>query len=533
MLKERFARARLRAKKVGSITKGCFKTKTLFQAGVKPQAVFGSNLLGLSRHLRRQLDGMAMHCCRQLGYAPKSTCSLMLHLGEIPSCETMLKFFVAWTSWWIDLEQDKRPNVITAWNFNLHRVQLAPDPEKMIKCPLTACQAHLHWLKWKTASVDTWIDTEGRLYNVKEEIQALLLQLKRDLYATAWKGAEQNSYKGEGLGSRPCLSEVIRARNALQRKGKQTQAFALMCVAAGGSSTGERFRLNRQCCRCGAALEMAAHRFYECPANKEISDPEASEWLTKTAWLQQAGRNAKFQPECLFLRGILPASMSLDLAEIPTSFNFASGNQQQEWGFTDGSGGSRCGPKWVQKVGAAAWGCQFENHKVQSITVRASGVKGKQSVPRAELTAAILGLEFCKAGIESDCKYVVNGSNLLMHRLEEDMEVTDCKLLQGTNVDLWMNLKEVIARRGYTHVEKVKAHADIEMVANGEITIQEFIGNHIADIIAKAAAKAAACPRPDVRCLATYYPESWRPICGKTRAGQRRSTQQSSSTEPR
>ena len=45
-------------------------------------------------------------------------------------------------------------------------------------------------------------------------------------------------------------------------------------------------------------------------------------------------------------------------------------------------------------------------------------------------------------------------------------------------------------------MEKVKAHASIDSVASGDMTIQDFIGNHVADVIAKAAATTAACPRP-------------------------------------
>ena len=105
-------------------------------------------------------------------------------------------------------------------------------------------------------------------------------------------------------------------------------------------------------------------------------------------------------------------------------------------------------------------------------------------------------MEFCSKGLKSDCKYVVDGANLLKRRLEQNLEITECKLFQGSNADLWMNFKEVLARRGYRLVEKVKAHSSIDSVANGEMSIQDFIGNHVADVLAKAAATAAACPRP-------------------------------------
>ena len=135
---------------------------------------------------------------------------------------------------------------------------------------------------------------------------------------------------------------------------------------------------------------------------------------------------------------------------------------------------------------------------MQSLTIRASGVKGKQTVPRSELTAATMGMQFCTKGLKSDCKYVVDGANLLVQRMEQDLDLTDCKLMQGANVDLWMNFREVIARRGFNQVMKVKAHASIDMVATGEMTIQDFIGNHIADVIAKAAAKGSSMPSPSV-----------------------------------
>ena len=80
--------------------------------------------------------------------------------------------------------------------------------------------------------------------------------------------------------------------------------------------------------------------------------------------------------------------------------------------------GKNEGPKWAQKVGSAAWVFEYNEQGKITMAFAASGAKGKQTVPRAELTAALAGFEISEKGLKSDCEYVVKGLKMLCQRFQ-------------------------------------------------------------------------------------------------------------------
>ena len=84
-MKKWFAKAKLRASRIGRLAKATHKTTMLFKTGAVPQATYGSNLLDLTKALRRDLDSIATGRVKKLGYRPDKTCSFWVQYGYIPS----------------------------------------------------------------------------------------------------------------------------------------------------------------------------------------------------------------------------------------------------------------------------------------------------------------------------------------------------------------------------------------------------------------------------------------------------------------
>ena len=99
-----------------------------------------------------------------------------------------------------------------------------------------------------------------------------------------------------------------------------------------------------------------------------------------------------------------------------------------------------------------------------------------------------LGHEAASLSLRSDCKDAVDGSAQLIGTIETGNDPSELVNFNGINADLWIGLRMAIAKHGMREVGKVKAHSSIHQVTSGEITMQEFVGNHVADVLAKAAA---------------------------------------------
>lgn len=109
------------------------------------------------------------------------------------------------------------------------------------------------------------------------------------------------------------------------------------------------------------------------------------------------------------------------------------------------------------------------------------GVGGRQTVPRAELTAIVASL--AAAGdfrVFSDCKGVVDG----MDKLDQKVHP------KSRNCDLWRVIKTAVQGREIT-VSKTKAHRDFSEVQGCEFEECCYWGNDFADERAKAVVRTA------------------------------------------
>ncbi len=298
----------------------------------------------------------------------------------------------------------------------------------------------------------------------------------------------------------PDFTAICNLRRHLAKEGKYAELAALNAVACGGSLAGERLgAASRACSHCGAQVEDAAHRYYLCPSLRLIHDEDGI--LAKTRWMVPKVRSGNWSHmECLWSRAILPGTC-VDVSEE------VDGDDRRKWVlgspqeaasasgavFSDGSGGEAWVPKQIRRAGAGGAsvdftfdGDKFIAHRVGLVL---GEVQGRQTVPRAELSAGELVLRetsLARPALWSDARYVVTGANAGGAQQES--------LLMSANGDGWGAFFDVFNADEFPSVRKVKAHRSILAVFAGRLSMQEYVGNHLADAAADAAAHVLQPP---------------------------------------
>ena len=151
---------------------------------------------------------------------------------------------------------------------------------------------------------------------------------------------------------------------------------------------------------------------------------------------------------------------------------------------------------YARRVGAAAVLCHLdENGDCASLAWHLTSVPGKQTVPRAECVGANAAMALAKrAGVSAprvhvDASYVVQGIPKLSARVSE-----------GTNQDVWAALGDGLDQLNPSII-KVKAHTTVAQVARGEVAWESYIGNALADVLSKVAAKCSELPDLVSECI--------------------------------
>ena len=123
---------------------------------------------------------------------------------------------------------------------------------------------------------------------------------------------------------------------------------------------------------------------------------------------------------------------------------------------------------------------------MHDVGISTSSTPGRQTVPRAEVWAAIMAAHAAAHGqrisLHIDAAYVVKGLQQV-HRQEA--------LRCGTNGDIWDTFIELIETKKLTVTTfKMKSHAETQ-VLRGEVDLEHYLGNFLADGGAEVAAEIA------------------------------------------
>ena len=266
----------------------------------------------------------------------------------------------------------------------------------------------------------------------------------------------------------------------------------------GGYWTNERYaRTNPErsmkCDRCGALVEDAFHLFWECPENLEIN----SKHILDSQNLVSQARAGKDQLPCLWLRGLLPASVMpnntpyIDQDDISY---VGSPPHHQAWPsgsyFADASGGEYSSLPVLRRCGVGVcvlkqyYNIAEEDPDQPMLWGIFAPLTGKvHTVVRAELYAVLLIARnlvvAALACVSSDSKV--------------DVDLFDqgkAACMNSTNADLWNELFDLIESKKLNFtIRWVKGHCNsVEIAAKYHVSLNDIVGNFIADALAARAA---------------------------------------------
>ena len=192
--------------------------------------------------------------------------------------------------------------------------------------------------------------------------------------------------------------------------------------------------------------------------------------MKKSRWIGEAYRDVKYEPRCLFFRGLIPHSVTSELEEEndkPFKLDTSSG-KVFHMSYTDGAGAGKEQShlaKFAQRVGSAAIAYSRKEGELDEFEFIIEGVSGKQTVPRAELQAFNSSEElspFCRA----DAAYVVNATTGIYESLWSTAE--EPALLRGANNDIWQHAEIAITQQQINPAEKVRSHTTINHKSSKE-----------------------------------------------------------------
>jgi ribonuclease HI len=234
-------------------------------------------------------------------------------------------------------------------------------------------------------------------------------------------------------------------------------------------------------------VQDEAHVAWVCDIVADNEDPriQKSNYLRQAALRDlQVGKN-----EAFWVRGLMPEAWLPPRRDIKERWqchgDFEAFRNATHFG-TDGAGGKFNSCPRLRGCGAgAAAVSQFENPLELVLLGGVSAtVEGRQTVPRAELTAVCIVLALARQShifIFIDASYVFNG-----------LKKGAAKSSEGVNGELWVRFWELLKHRGgraSVTFTKVKSHVTDQQVLNGVADPSETFVNELADKFADIGAK--------------------------------------------
>ena len=363
---------------------------------------------------------------------------------------------------------------------------------------MAATIATLSDLGWNPVSPYTWKQPRGSPRNsgfepdgfiewnyVGGDTSSVHEAFTEDIENQLWKTAATHRH-GRGLERGGDLTAGVKHIEWYRKKGLIAQAAMLTTVLCGAVWSTSRTKESKPetevvCPLCGQNEDDEYHTAYKCSGL-----PADVDWNMGTRGLVRAAEKGHIECPALWLRGINPANC-VEIPEAKCEYRDKSfGPLEIDGGdlFSDGSGGVHTSDPRIRRSGSAFIQVTNSNGKYVVAAGGFAPLGGKrQTVPRAELNAAIMALKRCRYATKPirlwvDCKGILDG-----------FEAGENNIPQ-TNVDLWKGLWAVVHEiRVKVEMRKVwRAHATVEDHAVGLLSTLEFFGNAAVDRLAGHAA---------------------------------------------
>ncbi len=406
-----------------------------------------------------------------------------------------------WMRLWSTMEDQEKADVRRAWRRILPKVLLGGVRWNLVSGVMHATVAVLGQMGWAPVQPGRWLVENRSCYaDLDDEAPEAGAQIQNEIRLAVtrqvWRGAAAHHLGGGLADGIPSLAPAREARKWLVRHHHAAEVRALDMIVCGGAWCGGREHIRRKC-HCGQP-ETPWHRYWGCGKLDQIKDHSGNSIVASTQWLADWFQGELGRYECLWGRAITPHELcdpgpcrTADDSRGIATPGFVNLVNDVRVAYSDGSGGPAHAPKGAPAVGSGLavvkWSTTGNGKRVEGVEIAAAPVPGRQTVPRAELWAACIAANSTDGSTESrlkaDAAYVVD-TTASGQRLE--------RCSRGANGDLWAQYAQANrAKPCPMSVSKVRAHALPAEALCGRHDLEDFIGNHIADAAAGAAAESS------------------------------------------
>ena len=498
----------------------------VFSTGLKPAVLYGSSVAipnaTVVKHMRRAAGKVI---------GPMKGRSLIARLA-VNLCDPCWDTIRKPISAWVDAVWDQRLPAVKmkrAWLFGHHQVMGALRPLAAAGGAAGAFFAAIRRVGWTSQSNDAVKTLDGTVLRLSEVAPKTTLRFLWDDFqivsassTSILEGFEHREVptsstgghvvgRREGTGDHPHKHARHKGRpvpwfdpaaSVLNAKWAKSQPPAAIASAASLPEGGWwpqacLFNVGLAedpiCRACGAATGDLYHRMFGCSCRREKRESDCPEWLA-----QQAADLKFCDP--LFSRGVplrperppTPPE-SQRLVGSPPKDGFAA----KGVAYTDGA--LRGTIPWARRAG---WAYIVVDGSEPIWGIRGTCAEPYPTVVRAELRALLEILRITTGPIRI---YVDNAQ--VVEGVQKGAAWGSNSKRDGADLwrEIWLRLDDL---EGLVEVRKVKAHLTYEQVRQGIISWDLWVGNGIADFLAKAACDEASRSSP---CETVHL--AWKRAC--------------------
>ena len=523
----RVAKVKCRLKRISPLAKTLRRSRVLIHTGAIPQATWGSAAVGIAP---TTLAKVRRHIGIASGITSTGRClTTAIALSVGPARDPAITLPILQVDTWIQLWQsDAQLRALTArhWGDMCTQVldQQTPVPKAVwnsVYGPAGATVAVLHDQSWDLRDPLLWKDPngDGWIPDFSMDRKPFLDLIASFASKKLWFDASKH-YLGKGLehgvawdASVALHKHLLAMNNSADNvvdefmmddlqsaDGHQWHVHAISWLETfmcGGYWTQDRAAtvhpVTNKCPRCGCRVaETPLHMIWTCPANQRIADQRVE---NTQKYISQAVEGTQ-QFECLWLRGLLPAS----LVRVNTPFvesmelHYVGDAPVGRWPpgqfFTDSSGGPFSSLPVIRRCGVGIAVLRPTNNDTSNgplfslqwgVFAPLEGVT--QTVPRGELYAIMVVILRLDTGLS------IVKTDSLVNVQTFDKGKTAC--LNAANCDLWKRIWDVLDDgQVKVELEWIKGHAENpEIFDRYNVQVEDLYGNLFADKLANRAAE--------------------------------------------
>ena len=513
VFKHRYRLGMNRAARIASLTRVTKKAKKLANTGARPQLTWGHQAKGVAPTMIRKIKAALGHAtgARRRGVCTTTAIMLDQEVGKDPEVFLRVELLVTWLEAMCAMK-GRMFSVKWVWKRLTERLRVKSRWSR-VSGHMAAVIATLLDISWKPLEPLKWEDSQGDIWEIDPEAPEAAYQLRalltQQISMAIWKRAAKH-YCGAGLEQGADLTSSRKHCRWWERNAMPGHAALSLTWAQGAMWTRSRksqcgYNVQELCPRCNRAVDTPFHQVWECKHNESIDSP----WVRDTQRLQARAQQEKDEYPCFWIRGVVPAewttaqippvpeepivrvwgALSQELYHLPVGAFMA----------TDASGGDYSADPRLRRVG---WGLVAFTSDLKLLGFRFGTLPpGEQTVPRGELYAAWQAVSCTSGGEEllSDSDYVVKGHRRGPRAVHDKWQ------------DIWRNLWECLGQSARPlPINKVKAHMTVEHLLEGKISLQHYVANLCADVLAGLGAGLAQVPEQAAKQCHFYDGLAWK-----------------------